>query len=258
MIYQYQNYIDYLTDELDRRMRNNPRYSQRAYAKQLGLSPGELSEILNQKRKLSPKSAAKIASSLDLNSSETDHLFKLVQKDHIPQPKVKIPHQALNLDLFQIVSDWQCFAILNLSECSGFRWNAHWIAKRLFLAVPIVRKALERLEKVGLIQKKGNTYSVTPDYVISANGVPSEAVRNYHKSLLKKAAEALDTQSLKEREFLSVGLAFDPQYIDKVKEEMNRFSDQIVETYSKGKKTEVYQFCLQFFRLTQREKNNGS
>lgn len=46
---------------------------QRAFAKVLGLSPGELSEILNGKRKLSVKKALHIAEKLSLNHFDSPY-----------------------------------------------------------------------------------------------------------------------------------------------------------------------------------------
>src|SRR4051812_37760608 len=110
----------FLGEELARRIGNNPRYSQRAFARQLGMSPGELSEILRGKRSLSLKSALKIARSLGLNSSETKHLIYLSQVEKsrkLPVPQIDevarndARERQLTLDMFHVISDWYCFAI---------------------------------------------------------------------------------------------------------------------------------------------------
>src|SRR3954468_13014795 len=81
----------FLSEELARRMKSNPRYSQRAFARQLGLSAGELSEILRGKRSLSLRSALRVASSLGLSPSETRHLITLAQLEKSVRYGADIP-----------------------------------------------------------------------------------------------------------------------------------------------------------------------
>lgn len=69
----------FLAQEYSRRRNINPRYSQRAFARQIGLSPGELSEVLSGKRRLSLKSALRIARAMGLTATETKHLVHLAQ-----------------------------------------------------------------------------------------------------------------------------------------------------------------------------------
>ena len=74
--------------ELARRTRSNARYSQRAFARQLGMSPGELSEILRGKRPLSLKAMLKVARSLGLTGEEEVE----------PVPATVIPRAAVAQD----------------------------------------------------------------------------------------------------------------------------------------------------------------
>lgn len=259
-----------LNDELHRRMAVNPRYSQRAFAQQLGLSPGELSEILRGKRHLSARSALRISKALGLSPAETRELIALAQVDkarslpeaeriHDPASDSTGAAQAreLTLDLFHVVSDWYCFAILNLADTSDFRFDPAWIAQRLAITVPEARIALERLERVGLIEKINGRLRVAEDYVMSPSGIPSEAIRNYHRQMLRKATEALELQPVGERDITGIGLAIHPRHFDAIRKEISEFQDRLVEKYSTkapGRKSEVYQLEVALFCLTQAEK----
>jgi uncharacterized protein (TIGR02147 family) len=258
----------FLGDELTRRMKSNPRYSQRAFARQLGLSAGELSEVLRGKRALSLRSALRVAKSLGLSPSETRHLLALsqVEKGRLmssrmgasegsedllsPLHEAETSSRQLTMDMFHVVSEWYCFAILTLSECDDFRPNPFWIARRLGISKAEAQLAVERLERVGLIERKGARFEVVRDYVLSPDGVPSEAIRSYHKQILGKAIEAIDTQPVPEREFTGVGFAIDPRSLGPIRKEISAFLDGLVARHSKGKKTEVYYLETAFFRLT--------
>jgi len=250
----------FLEDEFIRRTQVNPRYSQRAFAKQLGMSAGELSEVLRGKRNLSLKSAFKIARKLGLSTIEVERLIHLTQvekarkvSDHsFLLERVKTPDsKQLTLDVFRIVSDWFCFAILNLAETKGFHLTPCWIAKRLGITRTEAQIGIERLKRVGLVEEKMGQWEVNTNYVLSPCETPSEAIRSYHKQILGRALEALETQSVSERDFSGIGFAVHPKHLSAIKKEISDFQDQLVAKYSKGTRTEVYFLECSLFRLTQ-------
>lgn len=262
MILEQSSYASILRDELARRTQANPRYSQRAFARDLGLSPGEVSEVLRGVRKLSLRSVLRIAKSLSLNEAETRHLGYLVQwerasgvdKEVLPGPARR---QSLSTTMFNLVSDWYCFAILNLADCEGFRWNVKWIAKRLSISAAEVAAGLDRLEQVGLVERKNGRYSVCRDYVLSPDGIPSEAIRNFHRQILQKASRALDLQKISEREISGVGFAVDPKSLPAIKKEISSFLDGMVAKYGRGRHLkEVYQCEVALFRLSEPEQKS--
>ncbi|MBY0415559.1 MAG: TIGR02147 family protein [Bdellovibrionales bacterium] len=264
-MFDYDNYKDYLNDELVKRVGVNRAYSLRAFAKSLGLSSGELSEVLRGVRKLSVKSAMKISKSLNLTSRETKHLLGLVNKEHgvisetledseaSPYKEVK-----MNPDEFAIVNDWYHFAILNLADCKDFEWSFAWIAKKLNITSFEVKVAIDKMIKVGLIKKinykNGDvSYKVNEDYVMSAEGVSSQAVKNYHRQILMKAIDSLELQKIEERDITGIGMAIDEKDLAAIKKEISEFQDTLVEKYSKGKKERVYQLEVALFALSEKD-----
>lgn len=255
----------FLSSEYARRRQVNARYSQRAFARQIGLSPGELSEVISGKRRLSLKSALRIARSLGLNSTETKHLVHLAQveksrmfgESDLLEPIVQsLDSQNISEDIFFLVSAWYCFAILNLADCEGFKWDSQYIARKLGVSKPEIMSALDRLERVGLIENKDGKRRVVKDYVMNMGGVPSESIKAYHREMLAKANHALDFQSIEERDISGVGFAIDPKNLPSLKKDISDFLDTIVSKYSKGKKRQVYQLQTALFRLTQGETND--
>jgi uncharacterized protein (TIGR02147 family) len=261
---RYNNYRDFLQDELSRRMSVNPAYSQRAFAKSLGLSPGEISELLRGKRPLTMKSAMKIAKGLGLTSRETKHLLQLIeqdcpdtdkQQDILNDENARYKTKQLSTVLFDVVSEWYHFAILNLAECDGFIWSYSWIAKKLGLKMLQVKTAINKMVQVGLIEKYERedgkeSFRVSNDFVMASEGIPSQAIRNYHSQILKKAEAALEFQSIEERDITGIGMAIDPADMPSIKKDIMEFQDTLVEKYSKGGKKKVYQLEMAFFALS--------
>lgn len=251
---------EFLTRELDRRIGVNPRYSQRGFARSLGLSPGELSEVLRGKRKLGLKAALKISRSMGLNPAETKHLLHLAQIEKSKEWQIEtrltaelapLSTTAVNEDVFHLVSEWFYFAVLNLVDTTDFRWNSIWIAKRLGLTRTQARTAMDRLLRLGLVKRENGRTRSVKDAVFSASGVPSEAIRNYHKQMLRKAIDALDFQPVQARDITGVGFACDPRDVDAIGREIAEFQEKLASKYSKGKLSEVYHLEMAFFKLSE-------
>lgn len=252
---------EFLTRELDRRVRVNPRYSQRGFARALGLSPGELSEVLRAKRKLGLKAALKISRAMGLNPAETKHLLHLAQLEKSKDWNIEtrltaepVPMQAseMETDVVHLLSEWHHFALLTLLDTSDFRWNSIWIAKRLGLTRTQAKAAMDRLLRLGLIRKnQAGRFVGTNEMLFSTAGVPSESIRSYHKQLLTKAIDALEFQPVQERDISGISFACDPNDLESIRREISEFQDKLIARYRKGKLTEVYHLETALFRLTE-------
>jgi uncharacterized protein (TIGR02147 family) len=252
---------EFLTRELDRRVKVNARYSQRGFARSLGLSPGELSEILRGKRKMGLKAALKISRAMGLNPAETKHLLHLSQVEksrewnietRLTVEPIPLTTSTVEEDVFHLVSEWYYFAVLNLLETHDFRWNSIWIAKRLGLTRTQAKSAMERLLRLNLVKKNEAGRMISSnEMVFSTSGVPSEAIRQYHKQLLKKAMDAVDFQPVHDRDISGVAFACNPADLTAIRHEILEFHEKLVAKYQRGKLSEVYHLEMALFRLTQ-------
>ncbi len=256
MIYSSNSVTEFLSEELRRRVRLNPRYSLRSFAKHLRLSPGALSEILRGRRDLSLKSVPSVAKAIGLNSSETAHLMQIAQlakaKEILAQTAEDKSRErkTVNEDMFNLIADWYHFALLNLLECEGFEWQDQWISRRLNITRIQAKMAMDLLLRLGLIVRKGRQFEGSSSEFASTSDVPSAAIRDYHRQILEKAAQALEAQTVDEREISGSGLALDVARLPALKKELSDFQDRILDKYSKGKKTEVYFLEIALFKLT--------
>ncbi len=71
---------EFLLRAFDERKEKNPRYSLRAFARSLGVSSGQLSEILSGKRPLSHKLARRISIAMTLTDGQSKNLILLVSQ----------------------------------------------------------------------------------------------------------------------------------------------------------------------------------
>ena len=259
----------FLAETLSERMATNPGYSLRAFARDLELAPQSLSNVINGRRGLSDRMAIRISQKLGLTEIETE-LFCQSSKATFSKSramsavaKAKIIHlqkssgvtKNLELDLFKAVSNWHYFALVELIKIGKHksRHNAiQWFASKLGIAENEVKVALSRLERLELISQTEASWKVNQDAVVADQGVPTEAVRNFHRQILDKAARALAMQSQGERYGSSSTLPIRVKNVPRAKKLIQEFREKFNRELTDHKHgEEVYGFSVQFFRLTE-------
>src|SRR5207253_10375366 len=113
-------------------------------------SPAILSGILNGKRKLTPEIAGKIGFTLGFSPAEVwDEQKKLLGHKN---PAEHHHFHELSEDVFMIVSEWYHLAILEVMKLEDFTPNVRWVAQRLNVNSNQVKIAIERLQRVGILE----------------------------------------------------------------------------------------------------------
>ncbi|MGE3975888.1 MAG: TIGR02147 family protein [Bdellovibrionales bacterium] len=268
MIYEYNDYRNYLKASLAIRIAKNPRYSLRTFAKHLGLAPATLSMILSGKKNLSFNRSLQVAERLDLNSKEQVYFSQLVYLKG--SSSIESKKQVLNqmrdtgnsrsaehiaIDQFELISDWCHYAILMLTEVHSFKFTVANVARRLSLNKFVAETAIERLQKLGLLEKvkEGQYRRIKGDIIVQSNDM-NLAFRKYHRQLLEKASLSLETQPPKDRITASEVIAMSKSDLKEVNKLMEQFLNQVIELTKKSKnKTDVYHLGVQAFNLTDKE-----
>jgi uncharacterized protein (TIGR02147 family) len=257
---------EFLLNELSRRKTKNRSYSARAFARDLGLSQPFLTQLLGKKRKLSEEKALQIAERLDLRSSGKNLFVTLARlevaggeksraslKSEVESLLRKRPDfRVLSQDVFNIVSDWHHFAIIELTKLRGFNFSMARVAKRLKISVQEVEHAVHRLVRVGLLKDEDGKLSKPADR-ISFGEIPSEAVRRHHRQSLELAYKALEGQPFDKRDYQSLTLAIDSKDLLKAKDMIQNFMREFSARFEKPNPDAVYKMSVQLFRLDKEE-----
>lgn len=264
------DYRQILKEELNHRCDQNPRYSLRAFARDLKLSPSRLSEILNCKQGLSRKAAEKIAERLGMRDHEALHFCDLVSVNHARSHREKEDAQLrliqrqtemekdecfhVQLDAFKIISDWYHLGILELMKMKGFRSDERWISRRLGVSVIQIELALERLMRVGLLKKENGEYLATKNDGWIPGGVPSESIRKFHRQVLQKAIESISTQPVDERILGTHFLTLNRDDVKEAAQEIEEFQLKFCRRFqAEKKKDSVYCIAMQLFKIAEEE-----
>ena len=259
-----QDYRKFIRDILNEKVQLNPRYSLRAFARDLNVSPSILSEVISGKHGLSEKMAARIAAKLGLNTEEKSifcdqvialHSRSSIKRDlatkRIEQVKLMYKESSLQMDTFKIISDWYHFAILEITYLEDFKSDHSWIAKKLGITKLEVDASIQRLMRVGLLQNYNGKLRATEDYSSTPNEVPSKVIKKFQRQLIEKSLAALEMQDIHNRDITSLTLSIDKKNLPSAKIRLKEFRRQFDAEFGTGKKKNgVYCLALQFFELT--------
>ncbi len=250
-----------LFNEFEQRRQKNSRYSIRGFAQALDLSAAYLSLVFSEKRDLTRKTAVEILEKLKWPKQRKKLFLALLDYERAPSKQIKetilseidswseLNFLELNQDQFQYLSEPYHFAIVELSEMTGFRNDPTWIAKRLGITKAEVTEAIGRLLRMSILKIKNSKLSKDKTHY-RIRDAPSEAIRNFHKSNLKAAQLALEQQSFDRRDFSGTSVAIDLKNLPEIKELIRDFRGKLSRYCANvTDKDAVYQLSVQFFRL---------
>ena len=178
-ILNYDDYRDVLKDEFSRRSRQNARYSQGAFARDLNIRPSRLSEVLNGKQGISSDVAKDVAKCLKLNKVEASHFVDLVESLHA---RSRASREAADGRLRRSRKDrgelsrnhsdefqgqWYHYALIELARLPQFRADVLWISQVLDISVEKVEKAVDDFIDLGLFAGSGpDHFHVVEDFLV--------------------------------------------------------------------------------------------
>jgi uncharacterized protein (TIGR02147 family) len=241
----------------------NPRYSLRAFSRKAGVHFAALSAILNGKRNVSKKLAARIAERLALDPQQRAELLGL-----FPEPKSAVRKRVgeglstngtplgsryleLNSRQFKIASEWEHFAVLSLLQCHDFQSSTEWISRRLGITEARAKQVIDRLLELELLQRDSTGRLTRSEQNFrTSDDVASLSLKKSHEQTLELARESLFRDSVEKRDFTAVTVAVNPKNLSTAKELIRKFQDELCDQLEAGRCTEVYRLSVQLFPLT--------
>ncbi|NUN04773.1 MAG: TIGR02147 family protein [Bdellovibrio sp.] len=244
----FENATQLLQDELAQRKQRNPRYSLRAFAQNLSISPAQLSQLLSGKRTYTPEMVSQIAKGLHLSPEQERYLLtQTILGKSQPLPS-EVDKRQLIEDEFRLISDWYHFAILSLSKIKNAKTDPFWISDRLGITVVEAREALDRLRRLKIIDD-GKVLKQIAAPLNAASEVPSRAIQGYHHQVLNMAMEKLPVTPLNKRDYSAITFAADATKIPEARKMIESFQDRLSEFLQTPNAKEVFIMSCQLFSL---------
>jgi uncharacterized protein (TIGR02147 family) len=240
-------YVDLLIREYVSRKQMNARYSERAFAQMLGLSPGFLKLLFQGKKQLGIERAKEVASRLNLKDQKRVLFLRSVQKSR--QADRAFPGKFVLKDHdFDEISDWFAFATLELIKVKKGKATESQISECLGISKTETIYAIKSLTKLGILKKQEDgSYHVPESYEMPS--ISSGGIRRFHRQMFQLANLSIDGQSAESRDLRGLTLAFEKSRISEAQKEIQKFVAQFEKKFGSGNFDSVYQLSLAFFQL---------
>jgi uncharacterized protein (TIGR02147 family) len=215
----------------------------------LGLSPAQVSQLLNGKRNFTPAMLSKMSEALRLSPKEER---ELITQAALAKSSVEISATKKHLikeDEFQLVAQWHHSAIISLSKLKSAKHDPCWISQRLGISVNDAREALARMIRMGVLAE-GKELKQIADLVNVVSETPPRAVQQYHRRILHLAAEKVESVPLTRREYSAMTIAVDPSKIEHARKIIEKFQGELAHVMqNKNSRKEAYVISCQLFPL---------
>lgn len=254
-----------LQQELVDRCRKNASYSLRAFAKSLDIAPSALSDMLNGKRPITPKTTRRLGLSLGFPLPK---IQSFIEGESGVKTSKEPDFAQITLDTFALMSDWYHYAILELMKVRHFKSDAAWIAKTLGVSKNEINAAVERLTRLGLIEidAKGKWRDTSDGFstnISTTLGKPltTASAKKLQTQILTQSIRALNEVPFEARNHTSMTMAIHPKHLPEAVEMIRKFRRKLCQTLeTQTPATEVYQLSIALFPITQitaKSKNSG-
>lgn len=134
------------------RQKKNPQYSLRSFARDLDVSPGRLSRILNGKDEAGNRLISAVLRSKVFTPEEHQELSQCLKEMENPFTG-QYQYQGYDLDTQDVAAVWHHLAVFNLITIQGLECTEELISKRLNLSTEEVKRSLDFLIRQNSIQK---------------------------------------------------------------------------------------------------------
>jgi uncharacterized protein (TIGR02147 family) len=244
-LFTYLDHRRFLADWFEAKCEQNPRYSHRLFASKAGVSnPSLLHLIIQGKRNLTANTLPGFLKALQLNADERKHFRLLVALDRADSQqqrsaifeKIRATKHfraanELETASFDYLSDWTLPAIRELAGCPDFRWDPAWIAGRLHPTIreAHARRSLATLERLGMLKPTDDGGALQQDQaIVTQHEVGGLAVFNYHRTMLERAEEALESVDAELRHYGAVTVRVNPDRLADLKAEVAAFQERVL------------------------------
>jgi uncharacterized protein (TIGR02147 family) len=272
-VFQYLDYRAFLKAFYDAKKPSG--YSYRRFSQQAHLrSPNYLKLIISGERNLTDEMAKRFAKACNLSGDSADYFVQLVgfnQAKTIEErsryyqrltafrryrkaQKLEVAHAAYH-------SKWYLPAIRELAARSDFRNDPEWIAKRLEPSISPreAARAVEVLLHLGLLEKDdtGRVFQGAPVLTTGAE-TANLHIGNYHKCMMRQAAESIDTKKAQERDISSLTMCLGPSGLNALKERIQAFRGELIKlAETEPNPKQVVQLNIQLFPLSKKDDDRG-
>ena len=268
-LYRFEDYQLALGALFKARKDRDPEFSHRKFAQEAGVkNPGLFVDILNGKRKVSPKVCNAMASIFDLKPNEMEFLSLLIDfgQEKKTEEKEKLYHELANrrshskfarLHTGQIrYYDNTGYALI-LAAVEAFGCRGDWQALGQQLVPPLaagkVCKFIEELCEWGLIKKTSSGAYQVIEKILEPPSQMSQAVKRLNRDWIEQSMEATFRWPKDERHVSTLLLTVSGAARKKITDKIEKCREEILSILAKdANPDQVMQYTIAYFPRSKR------
>ncbi len=267
-VFTFLDYRAYLRALVAAEKRARPSFSYRFIARRAGVkSPSFLKLVIDGQRNLGTDTVDRFAQAFGLTAEERDFFAHLVAFNQATSVAEANRHfERLNASrrfraarlidgaMFEYLSCWYYPAIREMAGRPDFVEDPEWVAKELHpqITTSQARAALKLLFELGLLIRGVDGRIARGEPALdTGHEVTSRAVVNYHRQMLERASDALESVPGKERDVLALTVCIRADSVAELKRRIHEFRETLVARCDDDRDPDVvYQLNVQLFPMT--------
>lgn len=247
-------HIHKMQDYLSQKQKSNPRYSLRAFARDLGINAGTLGQVIKGQRPLPIKNSLSVVDKLGLKLEERSMFLESLYRSKVKLDNIKIDQEdqrlMLNESHNKIIAEWEHFAVLSLFDVTEFECHSEEVAERLGITKLRAQVVINNLYQCGLIIDDQGVFRKAQQSVRTTEDVSNESIKKGHLEALDIGKDKLDTIEVMLRDFSEMTIAMDLDKMTEAKTIIREFRQKMATLLRDGNRTDVFQLAIQFYPLT--------
>lgn len=252
-------FAEILNDEFKKRNRRNPRYSVRAFARDLGISQSNASLLIRGRSGLSRVKAQTLGEKLgfkgedllyfvDLSVSECSKHSETRKEAALRLRQYNSRFNTIGIELARAISSWQTLVTIELFQIYQKKTSVEMISKALQMSDLKVRSILRNLRHLNIL--KG--HKILTDFMALPDGAADAEIYRFHIEMLQKAASVVYDPKVKEKNISTAVIRMRKSDFDWAVKEFRQFRRTLSAKLESGNGHDSV-FCIStpFFRLDQ-------
>ncbi|AFY00908.1 TIGR02147 family protein [Bdellovibrio bacteriovorus] len=240
--------------KFEERRAANPRFSLRALAQRVEISPGHLSEIFNNKRPVSSANFNKLVNGLRLSEEDVQKAQSLFDSERKRKKATHSIERVLSKSEFSEVSSVDFFLVLAAMDLHTEEWDVELISAETGVPAERTQVVMNKLLQLGLVEKNSaTTYVKTVRSLASENDIPNFDVQKLHKEAMKRSTEIFPQIPTEKREMVYLTMAVNPKNLDRAKKELEKAWKKVYGKLTQGECTEIYTLGMQLLPAVPKE-----
>lgn len=254
-----------LDEEYQKRLQKNSRYSLRAFARDLKISPSRLIEVFNCQAGISRQRAKTIAEMIYTDSKKIDYFVNVAEVEFgrsksvrqkallkLKKTKQLKTYYQPYADKAKFFSNWRNLALFELAKLDGFDGTLKWLVEKSAFSEDFVKTSLLQMREFGIakfadfddkLELQNNNFfgEFQPD---------TKHVVQFNSDVLDEARHKLLTNDKSYQFFTSILIPVDIENIKELRQKALDFTESVgVSQDAEKRKNNLYCLNVQFFPI---------